>query len=141
MLAQQNNEKAKIVTKTNRISIDNIIDKFHLGSMIHPKNITTEYIVRYVRAMQNSLGSNMETLYNIVENKAEALEFNVHQEPSVVGIPLAELHTKDNVLIACITRAGKIILPNGQTEIQEGDNVIIVTTQRGFREIKDILER
>ncbi len=141
LFAQQNNDKAKIVTKTNRISIDNIIDKFHLGSMIHPKNITTEYIVRYVRAMQNSLGSNVETLYNIVENKAEALEFNVHQEPSVVGIPLAKLRTKDNVLIACITRAGEIILPNGQTQIQEGDNVIIVTTHRGFREIKDILEK
>lgn len=140
MFAQQHNAGAKLITKTNRIAIDDIVSKFHLGSMIHPKNITAEYILRFVRAMQNTIGSNVETLYNIVENKAEALEFTIHADAPVVGIPLAELATKDNVLIACIIRKGKIILPNGQTSIEVGDSVIIVTTHRGFGDIKDILK-
>ena len=141
LFAQQCNQSAKVITKTNRISIDTIIDRLNLGSMIHPKNITAESIIRYARAMQNSLGSNVETLYYIVEGKAEALEFAIHNEPSVVNIPLAKLHTKDNVLIACIIRNGKSILPNGQTSIEEGDSVIIVTTHKGFGDIKDILEK
>ncbi|MDD5849877.1 MAG: TrkA C-terminal domain-containing protein, partial [Firmicutes bacterium] len=141
LFAQQCNQAAKVITKTNRISIDTIIDRLNLGSMIHPKNITAESIIRYARAMQNSLGSNVETLYYIVEGKAEALEFAIHNEPSVVGIPLAKLHTKDNVLIACIIRNGKSILPNGQTSIEEGDSVILVTTHKGFGDIKDILEK
>ena len=58
-----------------------------------------------------------------------------------MNIPLAKLHTKDNVLIACIIRNGKSILPNGQTSIEEGDSVIIVTTHKGFGDIKDILEK
>ena len=54
--------------------------------MIHPKDITAEYILRYVRAMQNTIGSNVETLYNIVEHKAEALEFNIQADAPVIGI-------------------------------------------------------
>lgn len=141
LFAQQCNKKTKVITKTNRISIDSIINQLNLGSMIHPKNITAESIIRYARAMQNSLGSNVETLYYIVEGKAEALEFRIHNEPSIVGIPLAQLKTKDNVLIACIIRNGRSILPNGQTSIEEGDSVIIVTTHKGFGDIKDILEK
>ena len=139
LFAQQKNPNAKIITKTNKIAIDSIIGRLNLGSMIHPKDITAEYILRYVRAMQNTIGSNVETLYNIVEHKAEALEFNIQADAPVIGIPLSELKTRDDVLIACIFRSGKIIQPNGQSRIQEGDKVIVVTTKKGFGDIKDIL--
>ena len=44
---------------------------------IYPKMLTADIILQYVRAMQNSMGSNIETLYKIVADKAEALEFRV----------------------------------------------------------------
>lgn len=132
-------EKAKIITKINRISFDEIINNFNLGSLIYPKFITAEYIIRYVRAMQNSIGSNLEALYRIIENKVEALEFIVSEDAPVVGIPLEELNTKDNLLIACINHGGNIIIPNGKTQICVKDTVVIVTTRKGFRDIKDIL--
>lgn len=131
--------KAKVITKINRISFDEIIDTFNLGSIIYPKSITAEYIVRYVRAMQNTIGSNVETLYRIVDNKAEALEFFIRDDTAVTGVPLEELNLKENILIACINRRGNIILPKGKTEIEVGDTVIVVTTQKGLRDIKDIL--
>ncbi|MDD5939734.1 MAG: Trk system potassium transporter TrkA [Lachnospiraceae bacterium] len=140
LYAREVNSHLKCITKTNRISIDEVISQFNLGSMIHPKNITAESIVRYVRAMQNSIGSNVETLYNIVENKVEALEFIIQKDAPVVGIPLSALHTKKGVLVACIIRKGKTILPNGQTTIEVGDSVIVVTTHKGFGDIRDILE-
>ena len=59
---------AKIITKINRISFDTVIDSLDLGSIIYPKHVTAEYIVRYVRAMQNSIGSNIETLYQLIED-------------------------------------------------------------------------
>lgn len=140
-LFARNSSKAKIVTKVNRISFDDIINIFNLGSIIYPKFITSEYIVRYVRGMQNSIGSNVETLYKIIENKVEALEFVVNNDTDVVGVPLEHLKTKDNLLIACVSHKGKIIIPNGKTEISVGDNVIIVTTQKGLNDINDILKR
>lgn len=132
--------KAKVITKINRISFNDIINTFNLGTLIYPKYITSEYIIRYVRAMQNSIGSNVETLYRIIENKVEALEFIINSDAPVVGIPIEELNIKENILIACINHKGEIITPNGKTQISVGDSVVIVTTQKGLKDIKDILK-
>ena len=132
--------KAKNVTKVHRIEYDEIIENLDLGSVLYPKNITAEYIIQYVRAMQNSIGSNIETLYQLIENKVEALEFRVHNESELIGIPLKELQLKDNLLLACINRRGRIITPGGQDTIEVGDTVIVVTTNRGFHDLKDILK-
>ena len=140
-LFAKNCSNAKIITKINRISYDEIINDFHLGSLIYPKNITADYIVQYVRATQNSIGSNIETLYKIIENKVEALEFYIKDASPVVGKPLEELKLKDNILIVCINHRGKIITPNGKSQIEVGDTVIVVTTQKGLQDIKDILTR
>lgn len=132
--------RAKNVTKVHRIEYDEIIESLDLGSVLYPKNITAEYIVQYVRAMQNSIGSNIETLYQLIENKVEALEFRVHDQSELIGIPLKELRLKDNLLLACINRRGTIITPGGQDTIEVGDTVIVVTTNRGFHDLKDILK-
>lgn len=106
--------KAKTITKVHRTSYDEIIDSLDLGSILYPKNITAEYILQYVRAMQNSIGSNVETLYRLIENKVEALEFRVNEQSELVGVPLKELRLKDNLLIACINRKGIIITPEAR---------------------------
>ena len=131
---------AKIVTKINRISFDDIIEKFDLGSMIYPKHITAEYIVRYVRALQNSYGSNVESLYKIIHGKAEALEFFVRDESHITDVTLEELPIKKGVLVACIIRHGKVIIPNGKSTLRKNDSVIIVTTITGMQNLEDILK-
>ena len=130
----------KLITKVNRINYDDIIDDMNLGSILNPQHIAAEYIVRYVRAMANSIGSNVETLYNIIEGKAEALEFLIQMGSPVLGIPLIDLPIRKGVLVACIYRNRKIIIPNGQSKIEVDDRVIVVTTQMGFQDIRDILE-
>ena len=90
--------------------------------------------------MQNSFGSNVETLYRIVENKAEALEFRVKENSKLIGVPLEKLDLKENLLVSCINRNGKIITPGGQDMINVGDTVIIVTTNRGLNDLSDILK-
>lgn len=131
--------KAKLITKINRIAFENIISHMNLGSIIYPKLITADRIVQYVRAMQNSVGSNVETLYKLA-NQAEALEFRVEKDATMTGISLEELQLKDNLLIACINRNGKIITPRGKDTIRVGDTVIVVTTHSGLNDIKDILK-
>ena len=130
---------AKTITKVHRIDYDKIIDSLDLGSVLYPKNITADYILQYVRAMQNYIGSNVETLYQLIEGKVEALEFRVNEQSRLVGVPLKELQLKDNLLIACINRKGVVITPGGQDSIQMGDTVVVVTTNQGFNDLKDIL--
>ena len=118
-----------------------MIDILDIGSVIYPKYITADYILQYVRAMQNSIGSNIETLYHILDNQAEALEFAIRENSPVVGIPLSELNLKKNLLVGYLNRNGVVKIPRGHDTIQVGDTVIIVTTHKGLRDITDILER
>lgn len=131
--------KGKVVTKINRIEYGNVIDDLQLGTTIYPKNITAEYILRFVRAKQNSYGSGIETMHFILDGKAEALEFRVKENSPISNKKLMDLKLKENILIACITRGGKIIIPHGQDMILPGDTVIIVTLKEGFTDISDIL--
>lgn len=131
--------RAKLVAKVNRITFDEVIDSLELDSVIYPKYITADYIVQYVRAMQNSIGSNVETLYKILDNRAEALEFIIRSESPVTQKNIAELDLKKGLLICCIHRGGKVIFPRGQDRIHVGDSVIVVTTQKGFHDVRDIL--
>ena len=131
--------RAKLITKVNKIAFENVINALNLGSVIYPKMLTADIILQYVRAMQNSMGSNIETLYKIVADKAEALEFRVRGDSPVLGIPLEKLRTRNNLLVACINRNGRIIMPRGKDTLEAGDTVIIVTTHTGLNDLKDIL--
>ncbi len=132
--------KAKLITKVHRIAYDEIIDELDLGTVIYPKYITAESIIQYVRAMQNSIGSNIETLYRLNDNRVEALEFIVKEDSPVVGIPLQQLNLKENILICCINHKGNIITPGGHSIISVGDTVVVVTIIKGLHDIKDILK-
>ena len=140
-LFAKDQSKAKLVTKVNKIAFDDIIDRLDIGSVIYPKYLTADYILQYVRAMRNSIGSNVETLYQILDGQAEALEFAIRERSQVTGVPLMDLPTKDNLLLGCIHRNGKIIIPRGHDTIEVGDTVIVVTTQKGLHDIQDILKK
>ena len=130
---------AKLITKVHRISYDEIIDSLDVGSIIYPKYITAESIIKYVRAMKNSIGSNIETLYRLNDNRVEALELLIKEDSPMVGKPLSELRLKPNVLIGCITRRGQVTIPNGQSVIHVGDTIILITTTTGFHQLEDAL--
>lgn len=129
--------KAKLITQVHRIAYDEIIDSLNVGSIIYPRYITAEVILKYVRAMRNSIGSNIETLYRMSDNRVEALEFAIKADAPVIGIPLEKLRLKKNMLIGCITHNGKVTIPNGQSVIYEGDTVILITTTTGLHDIRD----
>lgn len=140
-LYAKKHSKAKLIAKVNRITFDDIIDELDIDSIIYPKYITADHITRYVRAMQNSIGSNVETLYRILDNRAEALEFIVREESEVTNIPLSDLNTRDNLLISCIMRNGTIRIPRGHDSIQVGDTVVVVTTAKALNDIRDIVKK
>lgn len=130
----------KIITKVNRIEYDEIIRKLDLDSIVNPKHITAECIVSFVRAMKNSMGSNVETLYSLSKGKVEAAEFVIREKSPILNIMLQQLKFKPNVLIACIVRDNKVIIPRGQDVIQLGDSVIVVSRHLRLHDICDILE-
>ena len=130
---------AKLITKINRSTFKNVISKLDLGSVIYPRYITSEAIIAYVRAKKNSTNSNIETLYHMFDNRAEAIEFCVDEPSSVTSIPLKALMLKNDLLVSFIYRTGKVQIPSGLDTIEVGDTVMIVTTHTGLDNIQDII--
>jgi trk system potassium uptake protein TrkA len=130
----------KVITKINREQLNEVIHNLEIDSVVYPKLLTAQKILRYSRATKNSIGSNVKTLYRMYDDKVEALEFYVTENSKVTGIPLFKMKRKKGLLIGAVIRNDKLIIPDGQTEIMPGDSVIIVTTHLGLQDIGDILE-
>ena len=127
--------KAKLFTKVNRVNFEEVIESLPIGTIIRPKQTTADIISQYTRAMQNSMGSNVETLHEL--HGAEALEFRVAAH-DLTGVPLQDMPIRPDVLLCCINRRGKRIIPRGRDELREGDTVIVVSTRRGMKDLQDI---
>ena len=130
----------KIVTKINRIDFDEVIEHLDLDTIIYPKNLTSDHIVRYVRAMNKTIGTNLETLYQVIKGKVEAAEFIVKEDSGLTAAPLAQLKLRDGVLVAAIKRDRRVLIPRGSDRIQKGDSVVIVTNHIGLHDMNDLLQ-
>ena len=97
-------------------------------------------MLTYVRSAAKTGSSKIRTLYRVADDRAEAMEFVVDSKCRAVGIPLSELKTKKNLIIAGIIRQGKVIFPGGSDMIKQGDIVIVVTTSKFINELDGILE-
>ena len=131
---------AKIVTKINRINFNSVLNDLKLDSITYPRLLTADTIIKYARSMNESLNSNVENLYKLEEGRAEALEFYIKETSLVTDTPLEKLSLRKNLLIFCINRGGKFIIPGGQDELRVGDSVVVVLTHSRLNDIKDILE-
>ncbi len=130
----------KVVTKVDRQIFTELVAGLDLDSVVHLHHITTEHILQHVRAKQNAMGNNVETLYRLFDGKVEAVEFNISKNAPALNVPLKELDLKENLIVCGITRGKRFILPNGETTIQAGDRVIVVAGQQKLNDFKDILK-
>lgn len=130
----------KVIAKVNRDELSLLAEKLGMDCIVSPKKVITDVLVRYARALQNSMGSNIETLYHLMDGKAEALEFNVSPDFAMLGVPLKELQLKPNTLIAGIIRNRTPIIPGGNDVISAGDRVIVVAADRRLQDLSDILK-
>ena len=128
----------KAITKINHINFSNVINELELGSVVYPRMITAEMIIKYVRAKKNTIDSEIETLYHMYGGRVEAIEFGVHAEFSRINVPLKDMRLKSNLLIACIYRDGRAFIPGGDDVFRAGDAVTIVTTHTGLGSIEEI---
>ncbi len=131
---------SKIIAKINDDRRVSMIEDFGIDSIVSAKTATADAILSYVRARKNSQGSaNVETLYQLVDDKIEALEFIIRSGTRYTGIPLKDLSIRSNNLIACIARKRQIIIPGGEDCMEVGDSVIVITMEKHIEDIEDIL--
>ncbi len=130
---------SKVIAKVNRGSYMNIANNIGLDSIVSPKLLAANNILGYIRAMKNSEHSNnIETIYKIVGEKVEALEFIIHEDAEYTNKPLRELKTRNDVIIAGIVRNRRTIIPNGDDCLKIGDSVIVVSSAKILQDLNEI---
>ncbi len=131
----------KKVCKVNRHEFIAMLPSFLDDcSVISPNSVISSIILRYVRSINNAEGNDINKLYRIIEEKAEALEFIAQRNCRFLGVALKDCKLKPNVIVACICRKGKVIIPDGLTAVEEGDSVIVITAGQTITTLNDILE-
>lgn len=134
----------KVISKVNRINLLSLLYSkeqadFAQHSVITPRLLVADQIIRFVRAYGNASGSNVDALYRLCHDKVEVLQFKVKANAHCSNIPLVDLSLKNDILIAYIVRDNRLIFPSGQDVIKAGDRVLIVTTHKNFDDVDDIL--
>ncbi len=132
--------KGKLITKINRTNFIESLKELDIGSIINPENIVSSMILKQIRSLENTQGSNIERLYKLCDDKVEALEFFVSKDSQITNLKIKNLKIKKDILLACIYRNNKIIIPNGEQEIMKGDKVIVISKNQIVNDIVDILE-
>lgn len=130
----------KVISKVNRNELASMAENLGLDCIVTPKKLISDILLQYARALENSLDSSVETLYKLMDDKAEALEFLVGQDARLTGIALKDLKLKPNTLIAGIIRGRETIIPGGNDVILSGDKVIVLAANHRLQDLSDILK-
>ena len=129
----------KVIAKVNGSELSDMAEKLGLDCIVTPKHTVSGIISRYARAIANSAGSNVETLYKLMDGKAEAAEFNVAPDFEYRDIPIKDLKLKKSILISGIIRKRKAIIPSGDDMIKAGDKVIVIAAKTVLNDLSDIM--
>ena len=131
----------KVIVKNNRIRYADITKNIGLDSIVSPKSITSDSILRYARGAINSEGTKVEYLYRLMDGKAEVLEFTAKGTDSYINVPLKDLTSKPGTIIAVIVRNSKIIIPFGNDHIENGDRVIVISARSGISDLNEVIRK
>ena len=127
----------KSITQIKSDDLFGMLDELGIDNTVSPKQVVASRVISYARALANTRGSNVLTLYQLVGNRVEALEFSAKKQSPIYNKPLKDLTIKKNCLIACIIRGDEVIIPGGNTQIELGDHVVVVTTHKNFDDLTD----
>lgn len=128
----------QVITKLGRAENRSISDELALGSVICPRELCCDDIVRYVRAMEKQSGSAI-SVHSIADAQVEAIEFLVDSNTPHCGDMLKHIKLRPDALLVSITHGSETLIPSGDSCFQPGDTVVVVTSARGkLQQFSDI---
>lgn len=131
---------SQVITKVEYFENSQMLGKLPLGSIIDPKELSSNTIVRYVRALKNQTSAAV-SVHSIADGQVEAQEFRLDETAKNCGKPLKQIKLKKNVLIVCIRHESELQIPDGDSVFYEGDTVIVVTGKKHIvNRFNDIFE-
>lgn len=131
----------KVITKINRMEYSDVLSGKGIDCVVSLKDLCCSDIVRYVRELSNRTGESVLSLHRLVGDKVEAVEFRASAKLPQLGKKLSEIKLKPNILLACLNRRGRTIIPQGTDTIEKDDIVVVVAnSERVLNNLSDIFD-
>lgn len=131
----------KNITKVNRTSLLEIIDRKELSSIVTPKRMAVDSVMHFIRGRVNAQDSSLDAMHHVGDGRIETLQFEIRETNKMTEQSLNDLKLKPNVLIAAIIRQGKPIYPTGEDRLAIGDKIVVISLLKNVTHIYDLLER
>lgn len=123
-----------VIAKISKDSYADLISKIGVDMVLNPNDISANTIVRFIQGSKRVVSSMM------IQGQAELLEIiATDRMDELTDMPLNDMDLPEGMLIAAIHRDGVVIIPNGDTVIQEGDRVIIFSLLSELPEVEALL--
>lgn len=131
----------KNITKVNRTSLLEIIDRKDFSSIVTPKRIAVDSMMHFIRGRNNAQDSNLDAMHHVGNGEIETLQFEIRESNPMASQSLANLRLKQNVLIAAIIRNGRPIYPTGDDVLHVSDKIVVITLLKNIMSSRDLLAR
>ena len=134
----------KIISKVNRTNLLKLTGILDIDATFTPKSAASNYINRRIRSRYDARGlSYLNNLYKLEEDQVEVLEFEVGENSRIFNKRLRDLNVKSDTLVAMIEHReldGQIEVATGDSIIDRGDRVLLITKSKNITQVDDILE-
>lgn len=129
----------KVISRINAKSRLKVLPSEKRISTISREDVAADRILGYGRSLLNAEDNDaVESLYRLMDGKIEFIEFKIDEKDKKLHIPLKELKLKRNILLGCIIREGKTIIPRGDDMLEPGDIALVATIKRQIARLEDI---
>ena len=129
----------KVVSRINAKSRLKVLPAESRVCTISREDVAADRILGYSRSLLNAEDNDaVESLYRLMDGKIEFIEFKIDSNDKNLDIPLKDLRLKRNILLGCIIRDGKTIIPRGDDMLKPGDTALVVTIKRQIVRLEDI---
>lgn len=119
----------RAITRVGQIATATLFEKVGVDVAISPREASVNEIKNRI------IESHAGILATVERGLAEILELKIRED--FENTALMNLKLPSRAVIAIIERAGKVIIPKGQTLIKSGDNLLIFTKSQDVAAIKD----
>lgn len=134
----------KIISKVNRTNLLKLTGILDIDATFTPKSAASNYINRIIRSKYDARSvSTLNSLYKLEGDQVEVLEFEVKENSMIFDQRLRDIRTRPDTLVAMIEHSelnGQIEVATGNSLIDMGDRVLIITKNKNITQIDDILE-
>lgn len=125
----------KVVVRCEKLDYAPIGFKMGVDALISPRRAVADAILRYVRRGM------IASTYMLGDHEGEIIDFTVPEKPAreeILHRPIREIPFPEGSLLGAIVRKGKVEIPTGETILQPGDELLVVTLPQSVRSLEKL---